>query len=74
MLKLYATRMALLSGAIGLPNWQTTILVGMTTGVMTGASIAEIISFIRHDESKRLLAFPIGGILGVIFTILLFIL
>ena len=74
MFEIFVTGMALLSGAIGLPNWQTTILVGMTTGLLTGASISEIIAFIRHDESKRLLAFPIGGILGVIFTILLFVL
>lgn len=66
--------MALLSGAAGLPNWQVTVLLGMTTGILIGASIAEIIAFIKHDTTKRLLTFPIGGILCVIFTVLFLVL
>jgi hypothetical protein len=73
MLELYATGMALLNGAAGFPNWKVTIWFGMTTGFLIGASIAEVISFFKHDAAKRLLAFPIGGVIGVIFTIILFI-
>lgn len=73
MFKLYATGMALLSSALVSYSPAVIILLGLTTGFLVGASIAEVITFIKRNESKRLLAFPIGGVLGVICTIILFI-